>query len=47
VREFCDRHVIGPRRRLVDQSIERLMVNVAFGASARQHLAALVGNGNG
>jgi puromycin-sensitive aminopeptidase len=44
VRAFCDRNITGPRRRLVSQSIERLMVNIAFGQSVRNNLAPLLAN---
>jgi puromycin-sensitive aminopeptidase len=42
VRAFCDHNILGPRRRLVSQSIERLMVNIAFARSLRQSLAGLL-----
>ena len=47
VRAFCDRHISGPRRRLVTQSIERLMVNLAFASANRPSLAGLLASGEG
>ena len=42
VRQFCESHVEGARRRLVAQSLERLDVNVRFGQAVRAQLAGLV-----
>jgi puromycin-sensitive aminopeptidase len=43
LRAFIDRNISGPRRRLVMQSLERLLVNLAFGRSVRGRIDALVG----
>ncbi|HVB05940.1 MAG TPA: M1 family metallopeptidase [Acidimicrobiales bacterium] len=40
---FVDRNVIGPRHRLVAQSLERLQVNVNFGQAVRGGLALTLG----
>ena len=41
-RRFCDEQVRGPRRRLVDQSLERLEVNVRFAKRVRTQLPPLL-----
>ena len=42
VRSFLDSHVVGGRRRLVAQSLERLEVNVRFARRLPDELADLL-----
>ncbi len=47
VRAFCDHTITGPRRRLVAQSLERLLVNIAFGQATRGELDGILASAAG